>query len=233
MSLLSFGNDSKTVKGETEGVMTGILYLIPDDKLCPMARNAGCREACLVSAGRGQMNNVKSGRLRKTKLFYADPVAFVDSLAKEISLAQRRADKRGMSLAIRLNGTSDIPWENYKGSNGLSLMETFPDVQFYDYTKLPTRKVPNNYHLTVSYSASNPKYADKVASSAHNVAVVFRDKDSIPSFYLGRKVINGDKTDLRFTDPKGVVVALYAKGKAKKDRTGFVVDVPSNTIAVA
>lgn len=233
MGLLAFGNDSKTVKGETEGVMTGILYLLPDDKLCPMAANAGCREACLVTAGRGVMSNVKAGRLRKTKLFYADPVAFVDSLAHEIKLAVKRAAKKGMTLAIRLNGTSDIPWENQKGSNGLSLMDTFPDVQFYDYTKLPTRKVPANYHLTVSYSGANAKYASKAIDSRHNVAVVFRDKNSIPEFYKGRRVINGDKTDLRFTDPIGVVVALYAKGQAKKDTTGFVVDTNTNVLAIA
>jgi len=229
MSYLAFGNDTKTVKGEAEGVLTGILYLTPDDTLCPMARNAGCREACLVSAGRGQMNNVKAGRLRKTREFYADPVAFVDTLKREIHNATKRAAKKGMSLAIRLNGTSDIPWEHYKGSNGLTLMEQFPAVQFYDYTKLPTRKVPANYHLTVSYSEANLKYAQKALNSVHNVAVVFRDSKSIPSTFAGRRVISGDKTDLRFTDPEGVVVALYAKGKAKKDTTGFVID---NLIAI-
>lgn len=223
MGLLAFGNDSKTVKGEKEGVLTGILYLIPDDKLCPMAANAGCREGCLVTAGRGRMSNVKAGRMRKTELFYVDPVAFVDILAKEVALAVKRADKKGMTLAIRLNGTSDIPWENYKGSNGLNLMDTFPEVQWYDYTKLPTRKVPSNYHLTVSYSGANAKYAAKVQNTQHNIAVVFRDKESIPLVFMGRHVINGDTTDLRFTDPSGVVVALYAKGQAKKDNTGFVV----------
>jgi hypothetical protein len=232
-NLLAFGTDAKTVKGEAEGVMTGILYLLPDDKLCPMAANAGCREGCLVSAGRGAFNSVKQGRKRKTDLFYADPVAFVDYLAHEIRLAIKRADKAGMALAIRLNGTSDIPFENYKGSNGLSLMDIFPTVQFYDYTKLPTRKVPANYHLTVSYSGANVKYAEKVQKTAHNIAVVFRDRDSIPTHYLGRRVINGDKTDLRFTDDSGIVVALYAKGAAKKDRSGFVVDVPQNTLAIA
>lgn len=231
-TLLSFGNDSKTVKGETEGVLTGILYLIPDDHLCPMARNAGCREACLVSAGRGRMTNVKAGRLRKTQLFYADPVAFVDTLSKEITLASKRAAKKGMSLAIRLNGTSDIRWEHQRGSDGLSLMEKHDDVQFYDYTKLPTRKVPKNYHLTVSYSEAQAKYATKAAESAHNIAVVFRDRESMPATFLGRPVIDGDKTDLRFTDPQGVVVGLYAKGAAKKDTTGFVIDA-SDAIIVA
>ena len=221
MSYLSFGNDSKTVKGEKQGVMTGIMYLIPDDTLCPMARNAGCRDACLVTAGRGIMSNVKAGRLRKTEEWYRDPVAFVDTLAKEIGLAVKRAEKKGMDLAIRLNGTSDIPWENQKGSNGLSLMDTFPDVQFYDYTKLPTRKVPGNYHLTVSYSGANDSYAAKCQQSEHNLAVVFRGE--LPLVFAGRPVVNGDSTDLRFTDPAGVVIGLTAKGAAKRDNTGFVI----------
>ncbi len=225
MTLLAFGNDSKTVKGEREGVLTGILYLTPDDTLCPMAARAGCREACLVSAGRGVMSNVKAGRKRKTDLYYSDPVAFVDSLSHEIALAERRAARKGMSLAIRLNGTSDIPWEHRRGSDGLTLMEKHSGVQFYDYTKLPTRKVPSNYHLTVSYSGANMDYADKVMASQHNVAVVFSKAEGIPAFYRGRRVISGDTTDLRFTDPSGVVVALYAKGQAKKDTTGFVIAV--------
>jgi len=230
MSLLSFNSDAKTVKGQKLGFYTGILYLIPDDRLCPMAEKAGCREACLVSAGRGSFNNVKAGRLRKTNLFYSDPVAFVDTLAKEITLAKKRAHKRGETLVIRLNGTSDIPWEHKQGSNGLSLMDTFPDVQFYDYTKLPTRKVPANYHLTVSYSGTNAKYATKALSARHNVAVVFRSRD-LPKTFGGRPVIDGDKSDLRFLDEYGVVVGLYAKGKAKRDNTGFVVD--NNVLAIA
>lgn len=221
MALLSFGNDSKTVKGEKQGVLTGIMYLIPDDTLCPMATTAGCKVPCLVSAGRGRMSNVVAGRQRKTDLYYADPVAFVDMLAGEIGKAVKRAEKKGMELAIRLNGTSDIPWEHKRGSDGKTLMERFPDVQFYDYTKLPGRKVPANYHLTVSYSGVNPAYAAKVQDSRHNIAVVFRGE--LPLVFAGRPVINGDTTDLRFTDPAGVVVGLTAKGAAKQDSTGFVV----------
>ncbi len=225
MTLLAFGNDSKTVKGEKQGVMTGIMYLIPDDTLCPMAAKAGCKEPCLVTAGRGRMSNVVAGRQRKTDLYYTDPEAFVDELSREIGLAVKRAAKRGMDLAIRLNGTSDIPWEHKKGSCGQSLMEQYPDVQYYDYTKLPNRKVPANYHLTVSYSGVNDSYAAKALQTRHNLAVVFRDKASIPLVFAGRPVLDGDKTDLRFTDPNGgYVVALVAKGKAaKKDTTGFVV----------
>jgi hypothetical protein len=112
-------------------------------------------------------------------------------------------------------------------------MQEFPDVQFYDYTKLPGRKVPANYHLTVSYSGANAKYASKVLRSRHNIAVVFRDKESIPEFFNGRPVIDGDRDDLRFLDQTNSIVALYAKGKAKKDTTGFVIDNAPSLIAVA
>ena len=127
-----------------------------------------------------------------------------------------------MQPVIRLNGTSDKSW--------LDIIREFPAIQFYDYTKVYNRvakDLPENYHLTLSYSEANPDYADKVLAYANkyqaNLAVVFRDKHNIPETFLGRPVINGDADDLRFLDPQGVVVALYAKGKAKKDASGFVI----------
>lgn len=222
-SLLAFTSDAKTKKGVAHGVLTGILYLIPDNTLCPMAQTAKCADGCLVSAGRGAFTSVQKGRARKTALYYQDPVTFVDMLAMDIRKGQRKAAREGLTLAIRLNGTSDIAWEHKRGTNGLTLFEMFPDVQFYDYTKLPGRKTPANYHLTVSYSGANPAYAAKAMASRHNVAVVFRTKE-LPAVFQGRRVINGDITDLRFKDETGVVVGLYAKGRAKKDTSGFVVD---------
>lgn len=237
MQLLSIGNNAKTIKSDAHGeYLTAIMYLAPANtvdgiNVCTMAKIAECIDPCLFSAGRGAFNSVQSARIRKTEWFRDDPIAFVDQLAEDIKQAIKKANKLGVKLAVRLNGTSDIPWENYQGSNGLSLMEAFPDVQFYDYTKLPTRKVPANYHLTVSYSAANEKYAAKVKQTQHNIAVVFRDKASIPMHFMGRQVIDGDRDDLRFLDRSGVIVALYAKGKAKQDKSGFVVDSPLNLIA--
>ena len=111
-------------------------------------------------------------------------------------------------------------------------METeFPTVQFYDYSKLYLRAykdLPSNYHLTLSYSEANPDFAEAVLN-AHkltgvNVAVVFRDKDTIPTSFAGSTVLDGDKDDLRFLDAPRHIVALYAKGDARKDDTGFVID---------
>jgi hypothetical protein len=234
MKYLSIGNNAKTIKSDNGGeYLTAIMYLAPADtvagvNLCPTAELAGCKKACLYSAGRGAFNNVQQSRIRKTEAFRDDPVAFVDQLAADITKAIKKALKLGVRLAVRLNGTSDIAWENMKGSNGLTLMEQFADVQFYDYTKLPGRNVPANYHLTVSYSEANAKYAEKVSKTHHNIAVVFRNSN-LPDVFLGRTVINGDRDDLRFLDVRNVIVGLYAKGKAKQDKSGFVID--SNIIA--
>jgi len=230
MKYLAIGSNSKTTKSDNaeSGYLTAILYLAPADtvagiNVCPMAVTAGCKAACLYSAGRGAFNNVQQARIRKTEAFRDNATAFVDQLAIDIADGMRKAGKQGKRLAVRLNGTSDIAWENQHGSDGHTLMERFPAVQFYDYTKLPGRKVPANYHLTVSYSNANAKYADKVIASDKNAAVVFR-MPTLPATFRGRPVINGDTTDLRFLDVHGVVVGLYAKGKAKADRTGFVVE---------
>jgi len=230
MKYLAIGSNSKTTKSDNaeSGYLTAILYLAPADtvvgiNVCPMADLAGCKAACLYSAGRGAFNNVQAARIRKTEAFRDNAALFVAQLAIDIAEGVRKASKLGKQLAVRLNGTSDIAWENMRGSNGLTLMEMFSDVQFYDYTKLPGRKVPANYHLTVSYSNANAKYADKVIASDKNAAVVFRTP-ALPAIFRGRPVINGDTTDLRFLDVSGVVVGLYAKGKARTDRTGFVVE---------
>jgi hypothetical protein len=232
MKYLSIGNNAKTIKSDEAGeYLTAIMYMRPNLNICPMSELAQCAVACLNTAGRGKMNMIQEARQRKTDMFQADPIAFVDQLKKDVLFALRSATKKGVKLAVRFNGTSDIAWENIKGSNGNTVFQDFPDVQFYDYTKLPNRKVPSNYHLTVSYSGANAKYAAKVLKTEHNIAVVFRKKESIPAFWNGRRVVDGDRDDLRFLDEKNVIVALYAKGSAKKDTTGFVVDVAENTIA--
>ena len=104
----------------------------------------------------------------------------------------------------------------------------FPNVQWYDYTKIPNRKVDHldNYHLTWSYSAANPKYEQYFDEAIQNmpVAVVFRTPYPHET-WKGYKVVDGDKDDLRFLDPKQSIVALYAKGRARKDQSGFVVDL--------
>jgi hypothetical protein len=142
-------------------------------------------------------------------------------LFDDIRKAIAQSKRLGLTPVFRLNGTSDIAWEKYT-LNEQTVFEAFPNVQFYDYTKILGRKVGHipNYHLTFSNADGNLNDVMR-AKDVMNVAVVFRKQ--LPETYMGKKVINGDETDLRFLDEKNVIVGLKAKGKAKKDTSGFVV----------
>ena len=219
MKLLTTAN-FKTVKGEKLGVLTGILYLAPAKisgyEVCPR-RSAGCTAACLYTAGMGAFSNVQQARINKTKMYFEDRPNFLFQLEKDIKALVKKAKKLNMKPAIRLNGTSDINWM----SSGI--MDKFPDVQFYDYTKVLRRltdKIPTNYNITFSKSEDNNSECETALELGFNVAAVFKN---LPQQYMGRQVINGDETDVRFADGKGVVIGLTAKGKARKDLSGFVI----------
>lgn len=237
-SLLSVGVDAKTIKGEKYGYLTGILYLSPADlsgvNLCSMAEKAGCKFGCLNMAGRGQFNSVQKARLNKTRYFLEDQKAFMAQLWVDINKLVNKAKRLNLIPVVRLNGTTDIRWENidsfYTGSpdgKTYNIFEAFPEVQFMDYTKIANRKnIPANYDLTFSFSGADTfkKYNKQAMNSGKRMAVVFRTAEEIPEYFEGMQVVNGDESDLRFLDPQGVVVALYAKGRARKDSSGFVVD---------
>ena len=228
-------DNAKTSKGESSGVLTRILYLAPANEsgrnVCPHA-SEGCRIACLYSAGMGAFDNVKLARIAKTKAFHANPRQFVEDLAKDIEALIRKAQREGLTPAVRLNGTSDLPWENLGGDLKVNLMNRFPEVPFYDYTKNPSRarayaegKLPSNYSLTFSRSESNEPIALQMLQIGVNVAAVFAVKkdEVLPKSWGGRDIVDGDLNDLRFLDAKNVVVGLRSKGKAKKDESGFVI----------
>lgn len=224
MKLLGIDTNAKTVKGEKLGYMTGILYLAPSDlstyQVCAKA-SAGCREACLYTAGRGAMSNVQKARIAKTRFFFEDRHAFMAQLVVEIKALIKKARKAGMIPVVRLNGTSDIPWERVRVGDYPNIMAMFPEIQFYDYTKRANRKnIPSNYHLTFSLAEDNDADAERALAFGLNVAAVF--KGGLPETFMGVPVVDGDETDLRFLDEEGVVVGLKAKGKAKKDTSGFV-----------
>ena len=233
--MLSIDTNAKTIKGQQYGYMTGVLYLAPYNlsgyNVCAMADKAKCHEPCLNSAGRGAFNSVQAARVRKTKLFFEDRAAFFAELIPSIRTLIRKARAASLIPLCRLNGTSDIKWENvafsYEGSDYANIFEMFPDLQFYDYTKIPNRSthVPN-YDLTFSYSGvpEFQPYVRRALGEGYRIAVVFRKREDIPAEFLGTTCVDGDDSDLRHEDPHGVVVALYAKGKAKKDTSGFVVD---------
>lgn len=240
--LLSYSNP-KTQKGESYGYLTGILHLFPTMgagatqfkgvsvvNVCPYA-TPGCIAACLNTAGRGGIfPNIGKARRDKTRALFRFRVRFMAKLEREIRALEKRAKVLGLKAAVRLNGTSDLPFLPAK------LAPLFPNVQFYDYTKVPNpaRRTVNlpNYHLTFSYgeTASNRVAALEALEQGCNVAVVFSTPKGqpLPKVYLGRPVVDGDAHDLRFLDPKGekgYIIGLHAKGKAKSDTSGFVVQV--------
>ncbi|RVB05677.1 hypothetical protein [Mesorhizobium sp. M7A.F.Ca.CA.004.02.1.1] len=258
------GLNAKTIKGDkATDYVTAIMYLAPAAQsllgnVCPMAELAGCEAGCLSKAGRaGIFSSIVNSRIAKTQRYFNDRRAFMAELVRDISAFVRWCGKHGVKPAVRLNGTSDIQWETAhpatRSGHGhlvpityASIFEAFPEVQFYDYTKVYKRAykaLPSNYSLTLSYSEASPRYRDAVLLAAletgANIAVVYRTQHirnavmgagKVDTFghsngeRLAREVIDGDETDMRFTDPKGVIVGLYAKGKgARRDTTGFVI----------
>ena len=233
-ALLSVSSDAKTVKGETLGFLTGILYLAPATttkwNTCSMAKVAQCDKACLYSAGRGAFSSVQTARVNKTIWFFEERQTFMQQLVVDIKRLINKAHKQGLQPLVRLNGTSDIRWETIgltvDGVAYNNIFDVFPDVSFYDYTKDANRKgLPLNYDLTFSYSGVEgfQPFVEIAVAKGMRMAVVFRTEKDIPATFKGIPVVSGDKSDVRHLDDDGVIVGLYAKGKAKLDQTGFVV----------
>ena len=231
MELLTRSNP-KTEKGLALGWETMILHLAPHTSagirsrsgelinVCPNAGN--CVAPCLNYSGHGgignpETNTVQRARRARTRLYFEDRPAFLDQLASEISRAEKRASKAGKRLAIRPNGTSDLP------ALGAWVAEQFPHLQVYDYTKIPRawKRVRENYSLKFSWEGSNWRQCRNALTHGVNVAVPFLGE--IPETFRGFPVADGDKTDLRFLDPAGHIIGLTAKGPAKRDFSGFVV----------
>ena len=225
--LLSTANP-KIQKGTKLGYLSFILHLAPATlsgrETCPK-RTAGCTAACLNTAGRGGMfkkgentNMIQKARIRKTEYFFNDRDAFMKDLYQDIVKAKKFADKQGLIPVFRLNGTSDLSWEKYTvGTTDMNLFELFNHTQFYDYTKVLGRKVSQypNYHLTFSKADGNDADVAEALMQGMSVVAVY---DEIPA-----GTPSADETDLRFLDPKGIMLGLKAKGRAKKDYSGFVI----------
>jgi hypothetical protein len=223
--LLSTGDtNAKTAKN---GMDTLILYLAPFTQnskginLCPKATD-GCAAACLFTAGRGAFSNVAQSRMNRTEYYLHDRAGFLAQTAKEINNSAKKVDK----LAVRLNGTSDI-----KLVEMLTLAhEIAPNVVFYDYTKIErkagVRKTVQGHDYIVTYSFNEGTDAIpnalQVLNRGGNVAVVFRNE--LPDTFLGYPVVDGDQSDIMMLYNRNVILGLKAKGKAKKDTTGFVID---------
>ena len=231
--LLNIDQNAKTSKNTKFGYLTGILYLSPADlsgvQFCPMAELAGCKKPCLNSSGRGAFDATQAARLRKSHYFNENKEGFMRDLVDDIGFLVRKAQRLGLKAAVRLNGTSDIQWEKikFKWFNKMqTIFDIFPNVQFYDYTKIPNRdNLPANYDLTFSYSGKKgfEKYNERAIKKGVRIAAVFDKPENIPVTFHKRKVFDGDKHDLTFLNPKNAILGLYAKGKARKDTSGFVI----------
>ena len=232
-------SNAKTEKNDRE---THILYLIPTDKnskkknLCPFA-STGCAKACLVSAGRGKFNNVKTARENKTEYFVQDPKTFTAQLILEIEWLMIRAKRENKQIAVRLNGTADIDflylfrkYHNWNYENkAIAPDSNEAGIIFYDYTPNPhkyKRYKGTKYAMIFSKKEDNQKEVDEALKQSGKVSIVF--KNGIPKTYKGIKVVNGDDRDDLIidivTDPEPVIIGLTAKGDAKKDTTGFTID---------
>ena len=247
LNLFGFNADAKTSKGNKQKqYYTSILYLAPDVEaytdrtqdndlffktVCPWS-SAGCRGGCLYDAGLGAVYpKIQQARIRKTRLYHEDKTEFFRLFHQDLNKFTAFCGIHKVKPAVRDDGTSDL---------GMSIVASkeHPKIQFYNYTKSVKRyynflngRYRDNVHFTFSRSEENEGNAFEILDDGGQVAFVFRKK--IPSKYKGYTVINGDLTDLRFTDrevfnipaDRGFIVGLTAKGKAKKDTTGFVIDL--------
>jgi hypothetical protein len=225
-NLLTSGRGNKKIeKSDKQGeYLNFILHLAPSDlsgfNTCPMA-SQGCKMACLNTSGNQAFQPmIQNARIKKTLLYFQDRLEFYRQLREDINKAIKQAEKQGKKPVIRLNGTSDL--------NFLDIIREFPSVQFYDYTKVLrrlTQDIPANYHLTFSRSESNEIEAKQALELGFNVSIVFNYKDGLPSEFWGREVVSGENNDLRFLDQQNSIVGLISKGKARQDKTGFVIHV--------
>ena len=224
-------NNAKTIKGEKLGYTTYIMYLAPHTQnskkinLCSHA-SKGCAKACLFNSGAARFDRVQEGKVNKTEWFLDNRVEFLEKLDAEITVIKnKRKHQTSENIpTIRLNGTSDIPFEKFKIRDGKNIFELHPTIQFYDYTKNHIRfekELPSNYHLTFSLSEDNKVKSMELLNKGFNVAMVFgvKNESDLPTTYEGFKVVNGDESDLRFLDEDNVIIGLKYKlltGKGTK-----------------
>ena len=244
MSQLRANKNSLLAKGSTNyktgknPIETFIMYLSPHKQnskginICPKANN--CIHPCLNTSGMGAFNSVQISRQAKTELYVNDRQTFIVKLYNELKSAHSKAIKQGKKIAIRLNGTSDLDFlAIIKNRLNVDILELFgttidsekPGLIFYDYTKIlgkVEKYTGTKYTLTFSHD-SNEDEAKKALKLGANVAAVFRE--NLPNKYLNIPVIDGDKTDIEMLEYRGKILGLSAKGKAKKDMSGFVIDL--------
>ena len=228
-NLLSKGStNSKTAKNDND---TYILYLAPYNQnskkinICPKA-SKGCAAACLFTAGRGAFSNVIKARQNKTEYYLQDKKAFINQLATELIKIDKKASKNKNQTLIRLNGTSDLDFIFLLKKYANFDISNYNNLHFYDYTKIlgKVKKYSNNKNYTLTFSRAEDNEQDifQAVKYGANVSAVFNG--NLPKTYKGIPVIDGDKTDNEMLKYKGFILGLKAKGKARTDKSGFVIN---------
>jgi len=222
----TLGNPKVRKSGIADVVRMATLTMHPDDVVCAGSKAAGCMADCLKESGLGGVYpSINKARQARTDYWHNEQERFLVQLSRELENFSRLCAKQRVQGVVRLNVMSDISWEDY------DVPQSFPELQFYDYTKKARRfhgqRQPDNYRLMFSYSGAK-HYQSQVQSflksySDAPMAVVFRNKN-FPWTFMGREVINGDNSDWVNVNHRGVVVGLVAKGPAKTNTNGFVVD---------
>lgn len=231
----SVNESAKHFKAYKYNELVYTIYLAPAKssgyEVCA-GRTAECTKLCLNESGMNTMDGydgrINKSRIKKTQLFYENRELFVRWMIAEINTMIAKAKKLEYNYSVRLNNTSDLsPELFYINDNGTkrNILEIFPDVQFYDYTKVANRvklmaKYPN-YDLTYSYSGENMDECITMLENNVRVAVVFRN---VPTVFIGKEVIDGDKYDMRYRDPKNCVVGLkFKRVRTKLTESSFVI----------
>jgi len=231
-------NSTKHEKAFKYDELVYTLYLAPAKssgyEVCPM-RTEFCTKLCLNESGRNKMdtkkNTINNSRIKKTKMFFEDREFFVRWMIDEIKNSKKKSKLLGYSFSVRLNNTSDISpemfWIKQDDGTTKNILQLFPDVQFYDYTKVPSRinltKKYKNYDLTFSYSGHNLNECHTMLNNNIRVAVVF---NKVPTEFWNRKVIDGDLYDMRYKDKKNVIVGLkYKRVRNKLTKNKFVIQL--------
>jgi hypothetical protein len=227
------GGTTKSVKHRKAGKygeLTYSLYLAPAKtsgyEVCP-GRTAECAEVCLNESGMNTMvrndkgDMINDSRITKTRLFFEHRDFFMKWMIAEIKSAQCKAIRMTYAFSIRINNTSDISPEEFQ-LNGVNILQMFSEVQFYDYTKVASRielmkKYPN-YDITYSYTGYNLTECQKMLLNKIRVAVVFK---LVPENFMGYKVIDGDKYDMRYKDDEAVIIGLKYKRVRNKLNPNF------------
>jgi len=230
------GNNFKCKKGEKRGVLTAVAHLAPAKEsgynVCPFATS--CPDTCIKKTGRMVSKAARIARISRTVFFKMFQEEFFDQLRMELDRHIWLAKVKDMTPAVRLNGTSDVPWEDY------GIIQEYEGIQWYDYTKYPLelRNPPSNYHLTYSVSEEPDSVgrALEYLAQGHTAAIVVQSMEGNTrgtairaadglierGDLFGFPTVSGDETDVRFWDPPGHWVVLHAKGPAARDTTGFV-----------